>query len=65
MITLFGRAFYLKIDFADHSRVVLSGFVATGERWLSAFMDGHIMGLRLTENDHISSKWGASESYLK
>eukprot|EP00752_Nemacystus_decipiens_P011329 g10067.t1 len=39
----------IKLFPADHSLVVLTGFVATLERWLSVFKDGHVMGLRLAE----------------
>lgn len=36
----------------DHALVVLTGFVATLERWLSVFKDGHIMGLRLVDKNN-------------
>lgn len=39
----------------DHSLVVLTGFVATLERWLSVFKDGHVMGLRLADTPENTS----------
>ncbi|CAN0080547.1 unnamed protein product, partial [Scytosiphon promiscuus] len=39
----------VKLFPADHSLVVLSGFVATLDRWLSVFKDGHVIGLRLVD----------------
>lgn len=41
----------IRLYTSDHSLVLLSGFVATKERWLSTFKDGHVMGLRLNEDD--------------
>ena len=46
------------ITVTDNSLVAMRGFVATGERWLSAFKDGHVMGLRLTEPKKSLSQGG-------
>eukprot|EP00903_Cladosiphon_okamuranus_P016097 g14858.t2 len=53
----------IKVFPADHSLVVLTGFVATLERWLSVFKDGHVMGLRLADtSENTSSGGGTSDS---
>ncbi|CAM9091877.1 unnamed protein product [Ectocarpus fasciculatus] len=54
----------IKLFPADHSLVVMSGFVATSQRWLSVFKDQHVMGLRLTDkSDNTSPRGGTGESH--
>ncbi|CAM9454807.1 unnamed protein product, partial [Pylaiella littoralis] len=54
----------IKVFPADHSLVVLSGFVATCERWLSVFQGSHVMGLRLTDTSDRASSWsGTGDSH--
>ncbi|CAM9405657.1 unnamed protein product [Ectocarpus sp. 4 AP-2014] len=54
----------IKLFPADHSLVVMSGFVATSQRWLSVFKDQHVMGLRLTDkSDNTSPRGRTGESH--
>ncbi|CAM9950707.1 unnamed protein product, partial [Ectocarpus sp. 12 AP-2014] len=54
----------IKLFPADHSLVVMSGFVATSQRWLSVFKDQHVMGLRLADkSDNTSPRGRTGESH--
>ncbi|CAM9413076.1 unnamed protein product, partial [Hapterophycus canaliculatus] len=53
----------VKLFPADHSLVVLSGFVATLSRWLSVFKDGNVMGLRLVDTTNNTTSRGVAGNF--